>query len=83
MPLAGVCRFQNVHLSEALLDPSGCCHIQCEAEPHLFPAVLLSLQTGNPEVVADLYAPDGVLLPTVSNQVTMHDVLHNLELSFQ
>ncbi|WIA23804.1 hypothetical protein OEZ85_013479 [Tetradesmus obliquus] len=28
-----------------------------------------ALQTGNPEVVADLYAPDGVLLPTVSNQV--------------
>lgn len=27
------------------------------------------MQTGNPEVVADLYAPDGVLLPTVSNQV--------------
>jgi hypothetical protein len=30
---------------------------------------LCPLQTGNPEVVADLYAPDGVLLPTVSNQV--------------
>eukprot|EP00775_Hariotina_reticulata_P002341 gene2341-2649_t len=28
-----------------------------------------ALQTGNPEIVADLYAPDGVLLPTVSNQV--------------
>jgi hypothetical protein len=28
-----------------------------------------ALQTGNPERVADLYAPDGVLLPTVSNQV--------------
>lgn len=28
-----------------------------------------ALQTGNAETVADLYAKDGVLLPTVSNQV--------------
>ena len=28
-----------------------------------------ALQTGNPETVADLYAKDGVLLPTVSNKV--------------
>ena len=28
-----------------------------------------ALQTGNPEKVADLYAKDGVLLPTVSNKV--------------
>jgi hypothetical protein len=32
--------------------------------------LLCALQTGNPEIVADLYAPDGVLLPTVSNQVS-------------
>jgi hypothetical protein len=36
---------------------------------HLLLLLLLLLQTGNPEIVADLYAPDGVLLPTVSNQV--------------
>ena len=29
----------------------------------------MALQTGDPEKVAALYAPDGVLLPTVSNQV--------------
>ena len=28
-----------------------------------------ALQTGDPEIVASLYADDGVLLPTVSNQV--------------
>ena len=28
-----------------------------------------ALQTGNPEKVAELYAKDGVLLPTVSNKV--------------
>ncbi|PPT90537.1 SgcJ/EcaC family oxidoreductase, partial [Xanthomonas arboricola] len=28
-----------------------------------------ALATGNPDKVADLYAPDGVLLPTVSNEV--------------
>jgi uncharacterized protein (TIGR02246 family) len=28
-----------------------------------------ALQTGSPELVASLYAPDGVLLPTVSNRV--------------
>ena len=28
-----------------------------------------ALQTGDPEKVASLYAPDGVLLPTVSNKV--------------
>ena len=28
-----------------------------------------TLQTGDPEKVASLYAPDGVLLPTVSNKV--------------
>lgn len=28
-----------------------------------------ALATGTPETVADLYAPNGVLLPTVSNQV--------------
>ena len=28
-----------------------------------------ALQTGDPEVVASLYADDGVLLPTVSNKV--------------
>ena len=28
-----------------------------------------ALQTGDPETVASLYADDGVLLPTVSNQV--------------
>ena len=28
-----------------------------------------ALQTGNPDSVADLYAADGVLLPTVSNKV--------------
>ena len=28
-----------------------------------------ALQTGDPETVADLYAKDGVLLPTVSNKV--------------
>ena len=28
-----------------------------------------ALQTGDPEIVASMYAPDGVLLPTVSNQV--------------
>lgn len=28
-----------------------------------------ALQTGDPRKVASLYAPDGVLLPTVSNQV--------------
>jgi hypothetical protein len=37
--------------------------------------LLLLLQTGNPEIVADLYAPDGVLLPTVSNQVGPHFTL--------
>lgn len=36
----------------------------------LLPVMPVLLQTGNPEVVADLYAPDGVLLPTVSNQVS-------------
>jgi uncharacterized protein (TIGR02246 family) len=41
-----------------------------------------ALQTGNPEKVADLYAKDGVLLPTVSNKVrTDHaaivDYFHN------
>lgn len=40
--------------------PSLCCCLLLQC---------LALQTGNPEVVADLYAPDGVLLPTVSNQV--------------
>jgi uncharacterized protein (TIGR02246 family) len=28
-----------------------------------------ALKTGNPETVADLYAKDGILLPTVSNKV--------------
>ena len=28
-----------------------------------------ALETGNPETVADLYAKDGILLPTVSNKV--------------
>jgi uncharacterized protein (TIGR02246 family) len=35
----------------------------------LFPEWNAALATGDPEKVADLYAPEGVLLPTVSNQV--------------
>jgi uncharacterized protein (TIGR02246 family) len=35
----------------------------------LFPQWNAALATGDPQRVADLYAPDGVLLPTVSNQV--------------
>ncbi|QFU91157.1 SgcJ/EcaC family oxidoreductase [Amycolatopsis sp. YIM 10] len=35
----------------------------------LFPAWNAALATGDPQRVADLYAPDAVLLPTVSNQV--------------
>ena len=35
--------------------------------PHTYIALLL--QTGDPEIVASMYAPDGVLLPTVSNKV--------------
>jgi hypothetical protein len=44
----------------------------CLLRPLLLLLLLLLLQTGNPEIVADLYAPDGVLLPTVSNQVRLH-----------
>ena len=35
-----------------------------------------ALQTGSPELVASLYAPDAVLLPTVSNRVraTRHEI---------
>lgn len=36
---------------------------------NLFPAWNAALATGDPQKVADLYAPDAVLLPTVSNQV--------------
>ena len=36
---------------------------------NLFPAWNAALATGDPQQVADLYAPDAVLLPTVSNQV--------------
>ncbi|WJM76506.1 SgcJ/EcaC family oxidoreductase [Xanthomonas hortorum pv. vitians] len=35
----------------------------------LFDTWNAALATGNPHKVADLYAPDGVLLPTVSNEV--------------
>lgn len=35
----------------------------------LFPVWNAALATGDPEKVADLYAPEAVLLPTVSNQV--------------
>jgi uncharacterized protein (TIGR02246 family) len=35
----------------------------------LFPQWNAALATGDPQKVADLYAPDAVLLPTVSNQV--------------
>ncbi|MEV6878989.1 SgcJ/EcaC family oxidoreductase [Amycolatopsis sp. NPDC051128] len=35
----------------------------------LFPQWNAALATGDPQRVADLYAPDAVLLPTVSNQV--------------
>lgn len=35
----------------------------------LFEVWNAALQTGSPELVASLYAPDGVLLPTVSNKV--------------
>ncbi|WP_355607613.1 SgcJ/EcaC family oxidoreductase [Xanthomonas cannabis] len=35
----------------------------------LFDTWNAALATGNPDKVADLYAPDGVLLPTVSNEV--------------
>lgn len=35
----------------------------------LFDAWNQALQSGDPEQVASLYAPDAVLLPTVSNQV--------------
>jgi len=35
----------------------------------LFETWNAALQTGNPEAVADLYAQDAVLLPTVSNRV--------------
>jgi uncharacterized protein (TIGR02246 family) len=36
---------------------------------NLFPTWNAALATGDPQKVADLYAPDAVLLPTVSNQV--------------
>lgn len=36
---------------------------------NLFPVWNAALATGDPQKVADLYAPDAVLLPTVSNQV--------------
>lgn len=62
--------FKGVPLQQCT---SGCYVLTCSA-------VVLCLQTGNPEVVADLYAPDGVLLPTVSNQVIVHGLLHNLAL---
>ena len=35
----------------------------------LFPQWNAALATGDPQKVADLYAPDAVLLPTVSNEV--------------
>ncbi|KGK57477.1 hypothetical protein NC00_12525, partial [Xanthomonas cannabis pv. phaseoli] len=35
----------------------------------LFDTWNAALASGNPHKVADLYAPDGVLLPTVSNEV--------------
>ena len=35
----------------------------------LFDGWNAALQTGNPQVVADRYAPDAVLLPTLSNEV--------------
>ncbi len=35
----------------------------------LFPGWNAALATGDPQKVADLYAPDAVLLPTVSNKV--------------
>jgi uncharacterized protein (TIGR02246 family) len=35
----------------------------------LFDAWNAALATGNPQNVADLYAPDAVLLPTLSNQI--------------
>ena len=35
----------------------------------LFPEWNTALATGDPQKVADLYAPDAVLLPTVSNEV--------------
>lgn len=35
----------------------------------LFPQWNAALATGDPQRVADLYAPDAVLLPTVSNEV--------------
>ncbi len=36
----------------------------------LFPAWNASLQTKDPLKVADMYAADGMLLPTVSNKVS-------------
>ncbi len=37
----------------------------------LFATWNAALATGNPHEVADLYAPDSVLLPTVSNEVRL------------
>ena len=49
---------------------SGMPELQPAGVAEMFDRWNTALQTGNPEIVADLYAPDGVLLPTVSNQVS-------------
>lgn len=48
--------------------PSACAAIDEKGVAALFERWNASLQTGNPDAVTANYAPDAVLLPTVSNQ---------------
>lgn len=45
----------------------GCVPVTEEAIAKLFVDWNNALQTGNPDKVVELYAPDGILLPTVEN----------------
>src|SRR5262249_44067313 len=45
----------------------GCVPVTEEAIAKLFTDWNNALQTGNPDKVVELYAPDGILLPTVEN----------------